>query len=101
MEVAVEGLRFCKKGDASLGVPEPPTKRETTSWLLLPVLGMSLKVEVVPFSVEVWLFSKEFRGGEGPGAVGVAVARDILVVVVFWEWERCKSRSVMTFASAD
>jgi hypothetical protein len=33
--------------------------------------------------------------------VGVAVARDILVVVVFCEWERCRSRSVMTFASTE
>jgi hypothetical protein len=97
----VNGLWFCRKGDASLGVPEPLTKRDTTSLLLLPVLGVPLKVEIVPFSVEVWLFSREFRGGECPEAVGVAVARDILVVAVFWECERWSSRSVITFASAE
>jgi hypothetical protein len=96
----VAGLRFWRKGEASLGVPEPPTKRETTSLLLLPVLGVPVKVvpvEVVPFIVELWLFSKS--SGEWPA--GVAVARDILVVVPFWEWERWSSRSVMTFASAE
>jgi hypothetical protein len=69
-------LRFWRKGEASLGVPEPPTKRDTTSLLLLPVLGVPLKV--VPFSVEFWLFSSE----SGECLSGVAVARDILVVVV-------------------
>ncbi len=71
-----------RKVEESLGVPEPPTKRETS---LLPVLG-------VPFAVEVWLFSGD--GGDRP--VGVAVARDILVVLT--EWVRCRSFSVIALA---
>lgn len=36
--VTLPDLRFCKNGELSLGVSDPPTKRETTSVPLLPVL---------------------------------------------------------------
>jgi len=77
-------LRLLRNGEFSLGVPDPPTKRETTSLPPLPTVG-------VPF----WLLS----GESGVYPEGVAVARDILVV--FWECVRCRSRSVITFASAE
>jgi hypothetical protein len=50
-------------------VPDPPTNRDTTS-LSLPVWG-------VPFRVEDWLLDGD--SGECPS--GVAVVRDILVVL--------------------
>ena len=70
LECVRRGLLRNEEG--SLGVPEPPTKRETTS---APVLG-------VPFNVAVVLLSKVSDSGECP-VVGVAVASDILVVVAF------------------
>ncbi len=82
------GLRFCKKGEFSLGVPDPPTNRDTTS-LLLPVFG-------VPLTVEPILFSGESGAWWVPG---VAVARDIFVVLC--DGVLCSSRSVIAFASAD
>ena len=95
------GLRDCRKGEDSEGVPEPPTKRDTTSLLLLPVLGVPLKVDEL-LSVDAWLFSRDLLPDSGNRSTGVAVARDIFVVVVAaWELDLCRSRSVMTFASAE
>lgn len=85
--VGISDLRFCKKGEFSLGVPDPPTKRETTS-LLLPIFG-------VPLPIRLWLLS----GDSIPWRVsGVAVAKDILVVLC--DVVLCSSRSVIAFASA-
>jgi hypothetical protein len=68
-------------------VPDPPTKRETTS-TLLPVFG-------VPLKVELWLFAGDSEAWDVPG---VAVANDILVVL--YDGVRCNRRSVIAFASA-
>lgn len=82
---------WCRKGEFSLGVPEPPTKRDTTS-SLLPIWGVcGVLFMVVPFSVAE-------PSMESWGWIwGVAVARDIFVVL--WEGVRCNRRSAIILPS--